>query len=310
MAQGKLRIGTRGSELARWQANWVATRLAELSSADVELVPISTRGDRQQSGPIGEIGTLGVFTKEIQKALLDDAIDVAVHSLKDLPTEVPPQLALAAVPERESPFDALVCREATSLEDLPQSARVGTGSQRRRAQLWHRRLDLEMLDIRGNVDTRLGKLRDGQYDAIVLAAAGLKRLGLSSQISRVFPPEEMLGAVGQGALGIEARADDERTREVLAVLDHRPTHASVQAERAMLAALRGGCLAPIGGWGRVDENSGRLHLSGVVLSADGRRRIEHHATADLDAAEELGRRVAEALIAQGAHELIAASRTV
>ncbi len=275
----RLRIGTRGSSLARWQANWVGEQL-RAHGAEIELVPIATAGDADQQGPIGEIGTSGVFTKELQRALLDRRIDLAVHSLKDLPTEPVAGLILAGVPERESTADVLVSRERRQFADLPRGARVGTGSLRRQSQLLHARPDLVMLDVRGNVETRLRKLHEGQYDALVLAEAGLKRLGLAAEISEVLPQSLILPAIGQGALGLEVRADDESTRSHLIALDHQPTRAAVTAERTLLASLRGGCLAPVGGWARV-EPDGRLHLSATVLSSDGVRRIFGEAADDI-----------------------------
>ncbi len=275
--------------------------------AEIELVPIATAGDANQQGPIGEIGTSGVFTKELQRALLDRRIDLAVHSLKDLPTEPVEGLLLAAVPERESTADVLVSREKRRFTDLSRGARIGTGSLRRQSQLLHARPDLVMLDVRGNVDTRLRKLHEGQYDALVLAEAGLKRLGLAAEISEILPRSLILPAIGQGALGLESRADDETTVATAAALDHQPTHAAVTAERTLLASLRGGCLAPVGALGRV-EPDGRLHLSATVLSSDGVRRVSAEAADEITAAEALGRRVADGLLRQGAAELIASSR--
>ena len=272
----------------------------------MELVLISTQGD-VKTGPLGQIGGQGLFTKEIQRALLDGQIDLAVHSLKDLPTEVVEGLSLAAVPERESIHDVLVCNIAKSLNELPKIARVGTGSLRRRAQLQHVRPDLQMLEIRGNVETRLRKLDEGEYDALVLAQAGLRRLGLDQRIASVIPLSVMLPAIGQGALGIEARSDDVATRQLLAPLRHEPTQQAVIAERSLLATLRGGCLAPVGAWARVESSS--LLLEGVVLSGDGRQRVAACSSALPAAAADLGRHVAEDLIRQGADGLIAASRT-
>ncbi|HEX5443887.1 MAG TPA: hydroxymethylbilane synthase [Pirellulales bacterium] len=300
-----MRIGTRGSALARWQAEWVAGRLRD-AGVEVSLAPISTQGDRQQSGPVETIGGQGVFTKELQRALLDDQIDLAVHSLKDLPTDAVPGLALAAVPERAPCGDVLICRLASSLDELPSGAIMGTGSARRRSQLWHARRDLQMADVRGNVDTRLRKLDEGQYDALVLAEAGLLRLGVARSKMQVLPKEVMLPAVGQGALGIEIRRADNEVRKVLAPLDDRPTHQAVIAERAMLAALRGGCLAPVGAWGRTE--AGRLRLSGVVLSGDGSRRVAAESSGSPESAIALGETVAGDLLKQGAAEWIAAAR--
>ncbi len=302
----KLRLGTRASALARWQAGWVADQLAAAGHA-VELVPIVTTGDTSGIEPIGAIGSPGVFTKELQRALLDGRIDLAVHSLKDLPTDVVDGLSLAAVPEREDIADVLISRDRRAFARLKPSAVIGTGSLRRRAQLLHARPDLQMRDIRGNVDTRVRKLHEGQFDAIVLAAAGLNRLGLASEVTERLPTEIMLPAVGQGALGIETRSDDQSTRRALAALDHAETHAAVRAERSMLARLLGGCLAPVGAWCRATE-PGRLELTAAVLSYDGRQKLVASQIADAAGADRLGREVAEQLLADGAAALIEAAR--
>lgn len=303
----KLRLGTRASKLARWQAEWVAARLNEADGVTVELVPISTSGDRDQRGPIAALGTQGVFTKELQRALLAAEIDLAVHSLKDLPTDAVEGLALAAVPARGPVGDVLVSHSSVPFAELREGAKIGTGSLRRRAQLLHARGDLQMADLRGNVDTRLAKVRSGDYDAIVLAEAGLVRLELADAITQRLPTSLMLPAIGQGALGIETRSEDAVTRELLVeLLDDAATHAAVLAERALLATLRGGCLAPVGALGIVDAD--QLHLTGVVLSPDGTQRLEVQQAGRLGDAAELGRCAAEDLIAQGASELIAASR--
>ncbi|MBU4270891.1 MAG: hydroxymethylbilane synthase [Planctomycetes bacterium] len=299
-----LRIGARASALAQWQAEWVAARLRQRGT-EVELVPIATAGDRQ-SGAVGAIGRQGVFTKEIQHALLEGRIDLAVHSLKDLPTAAIEGLTLAAVPERGPPGDVLVSADGARLDELPRGARIGTGSPRRRAQLLHFRGDLIIKDVRGNVETRLRKLRQGDFDALVLAEAGLHRLGLAEQITQKLPVDIMLPAPGQGALGLETRTEDAPTRRLVAALDHPDTHAAVSAERTMLLALQGGCLAPIAALGRVED--GLLTLAGRVLGRDGARMLESADSASPAEAEELGRRVAEALSAQGAAELIRAAR--
>lgn len=301
---GPLRLGTRGSKLAQWQANWVAQQLQQAGCA-VEVVLISTTGDQRQQEPIADVGQ-GVFTKEIQRALLDDQVDLAVHSLKDLPTEPTPGLCLAAVPERAAVGDALLSREGHTFEQLPQGAVVGTGSSRRRAQLWHRRPDLELRDLRGNVDTRIRKLHDGEFDAIILAEAGLKRLELDSHITEILPLEWYLPAVGQGALGIETREDDETTRAAVAVLDHAETHAAVVAERALLAGLRAGCLAPVGAWARMID--GQLVLEAAVLSIDGRQRLAATRQGSPADAAALGKDAADELIVAGAAELIRDAR--
>jgi hydroxymethylbilane synthase len=299
-----LRLGTRASALARWQAEWVAARLTERGVA-VELVPITTQGD-VKAGPLGQIGGQGLFTKELQRALLDGQIDLAVHSLKDLPTEPVPGLAIAAVPERESTADVLVSRVADRLESLPAGARVGTGSLRRKSQLLHLRPDLLVEDIRGNVETRLRKLDEAQYDAIVLAEAGLKRLGFADRIAQVLPHSVMYPAVGQGALGLETRSDDRQTRELLGPLDHAPSHQRVLAERALLLALRAGCLAPVGAFTQL--KSVRLRLDAVVLSPDGKQRLTASNALAGDHPVEIGNLVAQMLLDQGAAELIAAAR--
>lgn len=301
-----LLLGTRSSALAQWQAQWVAARLGELGH-EVELVPIVTHGDRNQQSGIESIGSQNVFTKEIQQALLDRRIDLAVHSLKDLSTEKVDGLALAAVPRRGAVGDVLVWPMEGGIEALAEGAVIGTGSLRRRTQLHHQRPDLRIENIRGNVDTRLAKLEAGRYDAIILAEAGLRRLGLEDWIGEILPKEVMLPAVGQGALGIETRDDDQTAISAVASLDHAETHAAVDTERAMLATLHGGCLAPIAGWARMEN--GQLTLSGRVLSHDGQERIDAElSTLDPQDAVALGHRVAEKLLVQGADTLIQNAR--
>ncbi len=300
----QLRLGTRASLLAQWQANWVTAQLRQ-RGLEIELIQITTRGDQQQTTAGPMVGT-GIFTKEIQRELLEGRIDLAVHSLKDLPTEVVPGLVLTSVPERAPVADAFLSDRFDSLERLPLGAVVGTGSLRRRAQLLNHRHDLEMRDIRGNVDTRLRKLREEHYQAIILAQAGLDRLGLTKHITQILPLGLMLPAVGQGALGIEARSDDTATRDALACLDHPPTHCAVKAERAMLAVLHGGCMAPIAGWARIEGE--QLILTGRVLNPAGTRKLEVTQSSTADDAESLGRSVANVLLEQGAAELIAECR--
>ncbi len=300
----RFRLGTRSSALARWQAEYVAARLQK-QGVDVELTPLETQGDLRH-GAIRDLGGEGVFTKEIQRALLDGRIDLAVHSLKDLPTCETAGLVLAAVPERGPVHDVLVSDKNASLAELPPGALVGTGSLRRRAQLLHARGDLQMKDVRGNVETRLRKLREGDYDALVLAEAGLRRLGLDARITQVLPREIMLPAVGQGALALETRSDDRIAIEAAALLDHAPTHAAVTAERAMLAALHGGCLAPIAALACVDRET--LSLTGRVVGCDGVEWLEAGRSASPAEAAQLGQRVAQDLLDQGAELLIAAAR--
>jgi len=308
----KFRLGTRASQLARWQSDWVAAAWRQ-QGADVEIVEIATQGDVHQHGPIAALGEPGAFTKEIQAALLAGAVDLAVHSLKDLPTQSPHGLALAAVPQRAGPADALVA--AVPLDNLPSAARVGTGSVRRRAQLLHLRPDLHLVPIRGNVDTRLRKLDAGDYDAIVLAAAGLERLGLAERIVELLEPPRMLPAPGQGALAIECRADDAQALQVAARLDDSSARLAVAAERTVLAALHGGCSAPIAAWARFA--GGKLQLDALVADSHGRQVLRASgeellspATTEspLALAEALGRRVAADLARQGAAALVAQSR--
>ena len=306
MMADRLRIGTRASALARWQAGWVADQLTA-RGLQIELVPITTCGDAAVGDSVAQLGSPGVFTKELQRALLENAIDLAVHSLKDLPTDVVQGLTLAVVPPRASPLDALISREGHGLDELPLGALVGTGSARRRAQLLHARPDLEIRGVRGNVDTRLQKLFAGSFDALVLAEAGLARLQQHERITEVLPPEVMLPAVGQGALAIEARAGDLATLEAVAPLDDLASHQAVLAERALLAALGGGCLAPVGAWARTSA-SGELLLDAAVLRVDGRRRIAATLAGPREDPEKLGAAVAELLLAEGAARLIEQSR--
>ncbi|WP_165074168.1 hydroxymethylbilane synthase [Paludisphaera rhizosphaerae] len=303
-----IRIGTRGSRLARWQADWVADTLRNRSPGlSVELVEIKTQGDRDRNSPLAAIGGTGLFTKEIQRAVLDGAVDVAVHSLKDLPTQGPAELVLAAVPPREDVADALIAPARKTLEALPAGSRVGTGSIRRRAQILNARPDLVVTSIRGNVETRLNLALGGELDAVVLAWAGLHRLGLHHHATQRLEPPAILPAVGQGALGIECRADDQATRGLLALLDDPDAHRGVVAERRALAELEGGCMIPMAAWGRIAED-GQLHLDAAVLDPDGRTRLLASLSGDPNAADELGRRVAQALRDQGADAILNAFR--
>ena len=267
-----LRLGTRGSPLALWQANHVAAHLRPVvAPRPVELVFIETHGDVVQDAPLSTLGGFGVFTRAIQQALLDNRVDVAVHSLKDLPTLHVPGLKLAAVPRRGAVGDVLLSHRHRWFDDLPEGAKVATSSLRRRAQILNVRPDLQLVEIRGNIDTRLRKLRDQDLDALILAQAGLERLNLADQITEVLDPNWMLPAVGQGAIGLECRDDDVETVHFVEAVTDPATWQAVLAERAMLATLGGGCLVPIGALSRV-ENS-RLSLRGTVLSPDGKRRI-------------------------------------
>ena len=304
-----LRIGTRGSALARWQADWVADRLRTIHQhMEVQMVVIKTRGDQDRSSPLSEMGGVGVFTKEIQRALLEDAIDVAVHSLKDLPTSGPDELTLGAVPIRETPADALIAPRHGLLASLPTAARVGTGSLRRKAQLLNARSDLRVLPLRGNVETRLNQALDGTLDAVVLAEAGLKRLGLEMRVTERLTPPAFLPAVGQGALGIECRRLDRLTLDLLAPLDDPSTRRAVVAERRLLAELEGGCLIPLAAWAR-EEPQDILRLDAALFSLDGLRRLSCSISGPIASPpEEVGFACAQNLREQGAEELLRSIR--
>ena len=300
----RVRIGTRGSPLARWQAEWVAARLGDAwPGLVVELVEIKTLGDRDRNSPLASIGGAGLFTKEIQRALLDHQVEIAVHSLKDLPTQPIAGLTLGAVPPREEPRDALIAPAHGLLERLPAGARVGTGSLRRKAQLLWKRSDLEVVGVRGNVETRLNQAREGRLEAVLLAVAGLRRLGLDSAITQTLGPPDFLPAVGQGALGIECRDDDPDTLALLAPLDDPATRAAVRAERALLADLEAGCMVPLGAWGRL-ESDGLLTLDAAVLDPSGRQRLTAHASGPVADPQTLGLAVAADLRRQGAEALL------
>lgn len=304
-----LRIASRGSALALWQANWVRdTLLATDAALSVEIIVIRTTGDRVTDTPLSRIGDRGLFTKEVDNAVLGNDADIAVHSLKDLPTSITAGLALVAVTAREDPRDVLIgpAGHPLSIETLPRGARVGTGSLRRRAQLGALRPDLSVLDLRGNLDTRLAKLDAGEYDAIVLAAAGVIRLGWADRVSEWLDPERWLPAVGQGALGVVARADDARTAERLSMLHEVKTGCAVAAERALLRELEGGCQIPVGALATVEGDV--MHLSGLVASLDGTRMVRSSAEGRVAEAETLGQRVAAALREDGAQEILDAIR--
>jgi hydroxymethylbilane synthase len=302
-----LRIGTRGSPLALWQAEYVAGRLRPLASPrPIELIQIETSGDVVRDLPLSQIGGDGVFTKEIQRALLGNVVDVAVHSLKDLPTTPIEGLTLGAIPPRGATGDVFVSRRHARFDDLPPGAVVATGSLRRRAQALHRRPDLKLTAIRGNVGTRLQKLDEQNLDAIVLAQAGLERLGLSAHITEILDPLWMLPAVGQGALGLECRSDDSATLSILGQLNHAPTRQAVLAERALLRSLGGGCLVPIGARAVIDDD--RLILRAAVLAPDGSRRVAGHAEGSAVDAEQIGLALADHMLQQGAQELLAMQR--
>ncbi len=297
-----LRIGSRGSKLALWQANFIRDEIARAHGVAAEIVIIKTSGDRFQQGGVGEIGLKGVFIKELEDALLAKQVDFAVHSMKDVPTEIPPGLTFPAIYRREDPRDCLVSRNARKFSELPRGARIGTSSLRRQSQLRLLRPDLVVAELRGNVDTRVRKLEEGQYDGVVLAKAGLERLGMSDKITEVFSQESMLPAVGQGALGIECRESDTRVTELLGKLDHAETRMGVTAERALLARLEGGCQVPLGAWGRLED--GRLRLDAIVLAADGSVHVRDSLSGAPGSADSLGRELAEKLLSAGAAPLL------
>jgi hydroxymethylbilane synthase len=298
-----LRIGTRGSPLALWQARHVANLLRGVVPArPIELVEIETVGDQVRDVPLVRLGGDGAFTKAIQQALLDRRVDVAVHSLKDLPTFRVEGLMLAAVPKRGPTGDALVSRKHRAFVELPVGAVVATSSIRRRAQLLQRRPDLNLIDMRGNVETRLRKLVEQDFDAVILAQAGLVRLGLADQITEVLNATWMFPAVGQGALGLECRCDDDATHVIVDRLNDAPTRWAVLAERAMLRGLGGGCQVPIGAVTKITE--GNLTLRGVVLPADGSQRVEAEIAGPMEQAESLGHKLADQLRDHGAEDFV------
>ncbi len=296
-----LKLGTRGSPLALWQAHFIESKLAPFVDS-CEVVRIESDGDRDQASALSAMGGFGVFTKAIQNALLANRADLAVHSLKDLPTVETEGVELIAVPERGPTGDALVSRKWKCFDDLPRGAKIGTSSLRRRAQLLNRRPDLKLLDLRGNVDTRLRKLDDLDLDAIVLAEAGLVRLGLRDRINEVLDCEWMLPAVGQGAIGLECRTEDRATRRIAEELIDPSTWARVRAERAMLSALGGGCLIPIGATSK--EQNGIIALRGAVLNTDGSRRVVATLQGPSSAPLALGQELAARLLDEGAGELL------
>ncbi len=292
-------IGSRGSKLALWQANYIKGRLEALNQ-ECRIEAIKTTGDMVTHVPMKEVGSKGIFTKEIEDALLEHRIDLAVHSLKDMPTELPDGLAITATPQRQDARDVLIGRK---LADLAPGSRVGTGSLRRIAQLHALRPDLQIETIRGNVDTRIRKLDEGEYDAIVLAAAGLKRLGLEDRISEYIAVETMCPAVGQGALAIETRLDGGLGMQASQKLDHAGTRAAITAERAVLAKLGGGCQVPMGAYGEVRADA--LHLRAIVISPTGARVIRDEISGAASQAYEIGSSMAERLLAAGAGEILA-----
>jgi len=294
-----LRIGTRGSMLAKWQAESIRKQLFAATGMEAEIVIIKTSGDKMQQAPLTQIGGKGIFIKELEEALLEETIDLAVHSVKDVPTDIPSRLMFPAVCRRDDVRDCLV---GPTLANLRQGARVGTSSLRRQAQLKHLRPDLDLRDLRGNVDTRLRKVESGEYDAVMVAKAGLDRLGLSKRISEVLSPEVCMPAVGQGAIAVECRLKDTEAGDLLAPLDDAETRTAIIAERALLGALHGGCQVPLGAWARVER--GELLLDACVCSVDGVQYVKQRLMAPPDQAAQLGEHMARVLIEAGAQSIL------
>lgn len=303
MPRGSIIIGTRSSRLALWQANWVKGAIGRHHPGlTIELVAIKTRGDKILDVPLAKVGGKGLFVKEIETALLEGRIDLAVHSMKDMPADIPQGLCIGAVPEREEPRDVLITRAGLPLEQLQQGARVGTSSLRRAAQLLHVRPDIAIVPLRGNLDTRLKKLDKESLDAIVLAAAGVYRLGLRERITQVLDEAVMLPAVGQGALCIEIRENDPRLSPLVAALDHGPTRQAVMGERAFLNRLEGGCQVPIAGHGKIDDRG--FTLTGLVCDVDGSYRVRRSQTGPATRSEPIGVELAETLLGMGAKAIL------
>lgn len=297
-----LRIGSRGSTLARWQAEFVRKQLFQLTGMEAEIVLIKTAGDKLQNASLAQIGGKGIFIKELEEALLEETVDLAVHSVKDIPTETPGRLFFPAVCRRDDVRDCLVSNRGALLANLKPGARVGTSSLRRQAQLRRHRPDLDLRDLRGNVDTRLRKVDSGEYEAVVVAKAGLDRLGWSQKITETLSTDICLPAVGQGAIAIESRVKDQEMAEILGKLDDEETRTVIIAERALLAALQGGCQVPLGAWARLER--GELVLDAAVCSVDGERYVRQKLTGQPAQAAELGQQMAQMLVDNGAREIL------
>jgi len=300
-----VRIATRKSALALWQAEYVKAQLEHFHpNINVELVPMITKGDIILDTPLAKVGGKGLFVKELEVAMLEDRADIAVHSMKDVPVDFPEGLGLAVICPREDPRDAFVSNTYATLSDLPQGAIVGTSSLRRQCQLKAKRPDLDIRDLRGNVNTRLRKLDEGQYDAIILAAAGLIRLKMNERIAQHIEPEEMLPANGQGAVGIECRINDDAIKALLAPLECRTTRIRVLAERAMNKALEGGCQVPIASYSVISDDGKQIHLRGLVGAIDGSEMIESEITGAVEQGEALGNTLAQELLSRGADKIL------
>jgi hydroxymethylbilane synthase len=298
-----LRIGTRGSALALWQANWVRDALIRAHAGlSIELVIIKTKGDRIQDVPLAKIGSSALFVKEIETSLTDGSVDLAVHSMKDMPSRLADGLCIGAIPERESPADVLISKNGLHFFDLPAGARIGTSSLRRGAQLLHARKDIKIVSLRGNLDTRIRKLDTEDLDAIVVAAAGVRRLNFKGRITEYLSESLLLPAVGQGALCIEIRRADEVTARLVSVLDHAPTRAVVTAERSFLGQLGGTCQVPLAAYGKIEENT--LTLTGLVAALDGEKVLRDQVTGTPEQAEALGVTLSKRLVAMGAEKIL------
>jgi hydroxymethylbilane synthase len=297
-----LRIGTRGSLLAKWQAEFVRKQLFAGAGVEAEIIIIKTSGDKLQGAPLSQIGGKGIFIKELEEALLEETIDLAVHSVKDVPTDTPSRLMFPAVCRREDVRDCLVGANGATLASLRTGARVGTGSLRRQAQIRRLRPDLDVRDLRGNVDTRLRKVESGEYEAVMLSKAGLDRLGWSARITETMSPEVFLPAVGQGAIALECRLKDTEAAELVSGLDDAESRTAIIAERALLSALHGGCQVPLGAWARIER--GELVMEACVCSIDGVQYIKQRATAAPEQAAELGGHMATLLMEAGAQSIL------
>ena len=296
-------IGSRGSQLALWQANWVKSELERLhSNADIDIRIIATSGDKIQDVPLSKIGGKGLFVKEIEEALLANEIDLAVHSMKDVPMELPTELGISVITKRENPLDALISKNGEKLADLPQGATIGTSSLRRSSQLLKYRDDFKIHPLRGNVDTRLRKVEEGKYDAILLASAGLNRLGWANRITEEISHDILLPAMGQGALGIETRLDDTMIYDFISTLNHEQTHYAVSAERSLVGRLDGGCQVPIGAYARIEK--GLITLKGLVASLDGEVIYKLENVGPVDDAINIGQELGSKLLKMGANEIL------
>ncbi len=305
MKNAKIIIGTRASKLALWQAEWVKAEIEKRNPGlEVALERIKTTGDKILDVPLAKVGGKGLFVKEIEEALLAGRVHLAVHSMKDVPTVLPEGLHLRAITKREDPRDALISRDGKLLSGLPKGARVGTSSLRRQAQVLKARPDVEIVQLRGNLDTRLRKLDEGLFDAIIVAGAGLKRLGFAGRITELLDPEASLPAIGQGALGIETRKDDEETNALAAFFDHPDTSSCVRSERAFLKRLEGGCQVPIAAHATLDKAGRNLTLAGLVVAVDGRNFVKDSMTGKREDAEDIGRTLAEKLLKAGAWDIL------